>query len=42
MTKVVEKITAHILYSIYFFPEYPAVVEEVWKNMVQLERPQLT
>jgi hypothetical protein len=33
--KVVEKIEAH-------FPEYHAVYEIMWENMVESERPQIT
>jgi hypothetical protein len=41
-TKVVEKIKAHILCWINFFPIHCAVYEIIWKNVVQLDRPQLT
>jgi len=42
-TKFVENMTAHILCSItiIFFPEYLAVCE-MWRNMVQPDRPQAT
>jgi hypothetical protein len=39
--KDVEKVTTHILYSI-TFPPYRAFCEKMWKNMVQLDRLQMT
>ena len=41
LTKVIEKIKTHILLSI-TFPEFRAACEIMWKNMVQLARPQMT
>jgi hypothetical protein len=38
-TIVVEKIKAHIVCSIIFFPENRAVYEIMWKKMVQSDRP---
>ena len=41
-TKVVQKITTHILCSIHFFPENRAVYEIMWeKNMVEPDRSQM-
>jgi len=40
LTKVVEKIKAHILYSITFF-EICAIYEIMWKNNVELGKPQM-
>ena len=39
--KVAEKIKAHI-YVHYLFSDNCAVCEIMWKNVVQLERPQMT
>jgi hypothetical protein len=39
--KVLEKIKAHILYSIIFPFENRAVYEIMWKNIVQSDRPQV-
>jgi len=41
-TKVVEKITTHILCSVTLFFDNRAVYEIMWKNIVQLDRPQMT
>jgi len=48
-TKFVEEIKTHIFYSITFFlslslspPENRAVHEIMWKNIVELDRPQVT
>ena len=42
-TKVVEKIKTYILCSVaFFFFENRAVYEIMWKNTVQLDRPQIT
>jgi len=41
-TKVVDKIKTHILYSIIFFPKNCAIYEVMWKNSVELVRPQMT
>jgi hypothetical protein len=41
-TKVVEKLTTHILCSVIFFSENPAVYETMWKNVVQEGRLQMT
>ena len=42
--KVVEKIETHILCSVTFFfvSENRAVYEIMWKNIVELDRPQMT
>jgi len=40
--KVVEKIETHILCSIKVFLENPAVFEIMWKNILELYRPQMT
>jgi hypothetical protein len=40
-TKLVEKIKTHILCSI-SFAENRAVYEVMWKNAVELDRPQMT
>jgi hypothetical protein len=40
-TKAVEKIKTHILCSVTFL-EICVVYETMWKNIVQLERPQMT
>jgi hypothetical protein len=40
-TKVAEELKTHILCSITFFSENPAVYEIMWKNMVQPDRPQM-
>jgi hypothetical protein len=39
--KSLEKIKAHILYSIFFF-ENRAVYNTMWKNILQSDRPQIT
>jgi len=39
--KVVEKIKTHILYSI-TLPENHAMYEIMWKNVVELDRLQMT
>jgi hypothetical protein len=39
--KFVDKIKTHTLYSVMFF-ENRAVYEIVWKNTVELGRPQMT
>ena len=39
---IVEKIKTHILCSIIFFSENPAVYEIIWKNTVQSDTPQTT
>jgi hypothetical protein len=40
-TKVVDKVQTHILYSItFFFLKNRAVYEIMWKNIVELGRPQ--
>jgi hypothetical protein len=39
--KVVEKIKTHILCAKYFSGNH-AFYEVMWKNMVELERPQIT
>jgi len=39
--KVVEKIKTHILCAIIFFFENSVVYEIMWKNTVQLDRPQM-
>jgi hypothetical protein len=41
-TKFVEKIKTHILCSVIFFFENPAVCEVVWENIVERGRPQVT
>ena len=41
-TKGVEKIKTRILFSVNFFLKNRAVYEIMWKNMVLLERPQMT
>jgi hypothetical protein len=41
-TKVAENIKTHILCSVTFFSENPAVYETMWKNVVQPERLQMT
>ena len=40
--RVVEKTKAHILLSITFFPENHAVLEIMWKYVVEWGRPQMT
>jgi len=40
-TKVVEKIETHTLRSIIFFSKNHAIYEIIWKNMVQLDIPQM-
>jgi hypothetical protein len=40
LTKVVEEIKAHILYSITFF-ENRAIYEIMWKNTVEPGKPQM-
>jgi len=37
----VEEIKTHILSSVIFFPENPAVYEIVWKNTAERDRPQI-
>ena len=39
--KISEKIKTYVLYSI-FFSENPAVSEIMWKNMLELGKPQMT
>ena len=43
-TQVLEKIKTHILSSVTFFPplENRAVYEIMWKNIVEVGRPQMT
>jgi hypothetical protein len=41
-TKVADKIKTQILCPITFFPENPALHGIMWKNMVELDRPQVT
>jgi hypothetical protein len=41
-TKVVEKIKTHLLCSITFFFENRSVYEIMWKNILKLDRPQMT
>jgi len=41
-TKFVDKIKKHISCSIIFFLKNPAIFEIMWKNTVQLGRPQMT
>jgi hypothetical protein len=41
-TNIIERIKTHILCSIILFSENRAVYEEMWKNRVQLDRPQMT
>ena len=40
--KVIEKIKSQILCSITFFFENPVVYEIMWRNIVELDRPQMT
>jgi hypothetical protein len=40
-TKVVEKIKTHILYPVTFFRK-PCLYEIMWKNVLELDRPQMT
>jgi hypothetical protein len=43
LTKVVEKIKPHVIYSItFFFFENRDVYDILWKNMVEPGRPQMT
>jgi len=39
-TEAVDKITTHILCSVYFFENH-AVYERMWNNTVEPERPQM-
>jgi hypothetical protein len=42
-TKVVEKIKIHILCAIIFFPPKNHTIYEImWRNIVELDRPQMT
>jgi len=41
-TKVVEKINTHFMFSNFFFPKNQDVCEVMWKNVIQLGRPQMT
>jgi len=42
-TNFVEEIKTHILYSVtFFFSENRVVYEIMWKNIVELDRPQVT
>jgi hypothetical protein len=41
-TKVVEEIKIHILCSVAFYSENPAVYEIIWKNMVEADMSQMT
>jgi hypothetical protein len=41
LDKVVEKTKTHFMFNIFFF-ENRVVYEIVWKNMVQLDRTQMT
>jgi hypothetical protein len=40
--KVVERINKHFLVSVIFFLENRALYETMWKNIVELDRPQMT
>ena len=40
-TNIVEKATTHILYSVSFSGDC-AVCKEMWKNIVEPDRPQMT
>ena len=40
-TEVVEKLKTHFMFSMFFFPENGAVYEVMWKNIVELDRPQM-
>jgi hypothetical protein len=40
--KFVDKIRTHFLFNNFFFLENRAVYEIMWKNVVALERPQMT
>jgi hypothetical protein len=40
-TRVLEKITTHILFSIKFFPKNRTVCEIMWRNMVEPDRSQM-
>jgi hypothetical protein len=40
--KVVDKIKTHVLRSVTYFSENRAVYEIMWKNMIELDRPQMT
>ena len=40
-TKFVEKIKTHIVYSVTFFVENRAVYDIRWKNVIELDRPQM-
>jgi hypothetical protein len=41
-TKVIQKVTKHVLHSATIFNENRAVYEIMWKNIVQPDRPQMT
>jgi len=41
-TKIVDKIKTHVLVSITFYIENRAVYKIMWRNFVQLDRPQMT
>jgi len=40
--KAKEKIETHILCSVTFFPKILVVYELIWKNMLELDSPQMT
>jgi len=40
--RAVEKTKTHILYPVFLFLENRALYEIMWKNIVQLDRPQMT
>ena len=40
--KIVEKIKTHFVFDNFFFFENGAVSEIMWKNIVELERSQMT
>jgi hypothetical protein len=41
-TKIVQKIKTHVIFNNFFFLENHAVNEAMWKNVVGLDRPQIT
>jgi hypothetical protein len=38
----VEDTDIYLIFNLFFFPENRAVYEMLWKNMIELYRPQMT
>ena len=40
--KIIEEIKTHFMYNIFFFSKNRAVYDITWKNIIELDRPQMT